>query len=186
MALTEGIAVALGLTYLLLAIREYRSCWIAGGVASALFFFVFWDAQLPMQALLQVYYVAVAIHGWFHWGNTPALSPRPHSLRGPMHLSILVLIAGASLTTVYLRGELLSASAWIDSLTSWGGVVATWLVARKISESWLYWIVIDLVTAGLYFDAQLLASSALYLVYTALAVVAWKEWLTHSRQPSSP
>ncbi|MEM6774728.1 MAG: nicotinamide mononucleotide transporter, partial [Pseudomonadota bacterium] len=64
----EAVAVALGLLYLVLAIREQRSGWVAGGLASLLFLLLFWRASLPMQALLQVYYVLVSIHGFLHWG----------------------------------------------------------------------------------------------------------------------
>ena len=67
--LVEWSAGALGLLYLLGAVAQWRSCWIAGGASALLFLQLFWQAQLPMQALLQVYYVAVAVHGWWHWGS---------------------------------------------------------------------------------------------------------------------
>jgi nicotinamide mononucleotide transporter len=188
MLLVEGAAVALGIAYLLLAIGEHRSCWIAGGAASLLFLVVLEGAGLTMQAALQVYYVIVALHGWWHWGREDdALAPSHASAR--QHASMIVACLLLAAATQGVRGTFSDATAWVDSLTSWGGVLATWLVARKTIEAWLYWIVIDITTAGLYIHAGLLASSLLYFVYTGLAFAAWREWRRHFRtlheQPAS-
>ncbi len=181
----EGIAAILGLIYLVLAIRERRECWIPGGLASLLFLGVFWQAGLPMQALLQVYYVAIAIHGWWYWGNSSKAKQRPITRLG-MHqqLSILMLWLILSLGTQFLRDGLLDPLAWSDTLTSWGGVLATWMVARKILQAWTYWVIVDAATVALYLQAGLLASSALYGVYTLLAVIAWQQWHKSFQSPS--
>lgn len=185
--LAEYLGVGLGFLYLLLAIREYRGCWIAGAAASVLFGAVFWEAGLPMQALLQIYYVAVAVHGWWHWGpGHDKGAPVPHRVSARTHgLVIAALIGATVVTTMLVRNEPGSLQAWGDSLSSWAGVVATWMVARKVLEAWLYWVVIDVGTAGLYFHAGLLASSALYVVYAILAVIAWREWKAHYLRLSS-
>ncbi len=57
----EYAAVAFGFAYVLLAIRQHRACWIAGGLSTALFIVVFIQAGLPLQAALQVLYVALSI-----------------------------------------------------------------------------------------------------------------------------
>ena len=178
----EGLAVALGLAYLLLAIRERRSCWVVGALASLLFAAVFWRAGLPMQAVLQGYYVAVAVHGWYHWGSDRHAATRVHYLRRRDHAVLLSLWCLAVLATQALRQDGASPAGWLDSLTSWGGVLATWLVARKAVEAWLYWVVIDAATVILYLDADLLPSAGLFMLYTALAVTGWREWRKHYRQ----
>ena len=178
MPVIEGAAVALGIAYLLLAIRERRSCWIAGGAASLLFLYVLWDADLSMQALLQIYYLLVAVHGWWHWGRDErAIDPRRAS--ATQHVTVIVACLTLGAITQSLRAGWADPTGWFDSLTSWGGVLATWLVARKVIEAWLYWILIDAATAALYIHAGLLASSALYIVYTGLAFVAFREWRRH-------
>ena len=180
MLVVEAAAVALGIAYLLLAIREHRSCWIAGGAASLLFLVVLSGAGLTMQAALQIYYVIVAIHGWWHWGrDDDALAPR-HATAA-QHAAVVIACLLLAAATQGLRDAWGDPTAWFDSLTSWGGVLATWLVARKTIEAWLYWIVIDIATAGLYIHAGLLASSLLYFVYTGLALAAWREWRRHFR-----
>lgn len=177
----EALAVLLGLVYLLLAIRERRSCWIAGGGASLLFCYLLWDAELPMQALLQIYYLAIAVHAWWRWGPTESGSaPRITSCSRGYHrivLAILFTLTASSLAlTSWISDTAPDARGMLDTLTSWGGVIATWMIAGKKLEGWLYWIVIDLATAVLYLSTELRASAALYGLYTGLAWLGWREW----------
>ena len=76
MAATELAAVAFGVAYILLAIRQHRACWIAGGIGTALYGFVFLEAGLPMQAALQLVYVAMSAYGWQAWARA-ATDARP-------------------------------------------------------------------------------------------------------------
>lgn len=178
--------MALGLVYLGLAIRERRACWLAGGVASMLFLAVFWRAGLAMQALLQVYYIAVAVHGWHHWGRTDARDGARVHLAAPwQHALALALIVGLAAISQVARDGLGDAGGWLDSLTSWGGVVATWMVARKVLEAWLWWIVVNAATVVLYVQADLLASAGLYVLYSTIACLGFREWRKHYRQQSS-
>jgi nicotinamide mononucleotide transporter len=184
--LPEILAVALGLGYLLLAIREQRSCWLAGGLASLIFLGIFWRAGLLMQAILQLFYIGMAIHGWWHWREDRSedrLRVSRSSLRE--QFALLLSLALLSLTTLQLRAGFDDAQAILDTVTSWGGVLATWMVARKKLEAWVYWIVIDAATVVLYIDAELLPSSALYALYTMLAFVGWKQWWSTYRQHSA-
>lgn len=177
--IAEWSGVALGLIYLLLAIREQRSCWVAGAAASALFLGVFWRAGLPMQSLLQVYYIAVAVHGWIHWSAESDSGSAPAAVhRAPLRMQLIsvTLLLALATGSVLFQDAASSLQGWLDSGTSWGGVIATWLVARKVLDAWLYWIVIDAVTAALYFQTGLLASSALYILYAVLAFIAWRTW----------
>ncbi|MFT4768818.1 MAG: nicotinamide mononucleotide transporter [Glaciecola sp.] len=176
-AALEALAVVLGLAYLILAIREKRSCWIAGALASIIFGGIFWQAGLPMQALLQVFYLAMAGLGWWHWGKDGSETTSSVSLvTWRYHALVIISLLALSSATLIARDTLTDTQSIVDTSSSWGGVLATWMVARKKLEAWLYWIGIDVLTAGLYLDAGLLASSALYLVYTGLAFIAWKQW----------
>lgn len=201
MSLVEALAVLLGLTYLLLAIRERRSCWIAGAAASAIFLGVFWKAGLPMQALLQIFYVLIAAYSWLRWGAGKTASQADKN-QGPIdpgiaitrcttlyHLNTLALFALLTASTLAVGAALGSTSPDVqdvlDVVSSWGGVIATWMIAQKKLEAWLYWIVIDAATAGLYVRADLLASAGLYLLYTGLAFVGWREWQSTYRRASA-
>ncbi|MEO1080517.1 MAG: nicotinamide riboside transporter PnuC [Pseudomonadota bacterium] len=182
----EAVAVILGLLYLVLAIREQRSAWVSGGAASLLFLLLFWQASLPMQALLQVYYVLVSIHGFLHWSpNRAAATPRPHHASARTHLLYVAAWLVATGLILTLRAGADTLPVVLDSVTSLGGVLATWLVARKVLESWLYWIVIDLLSMLLYLQSGLYATAALYALYTILAYVGFREWRKHLKTTST-
>jgi nicotinamide mononucleotide transporter len=73
------------------------------------------------------------------------------------------------------NGGLLLSGA--DAFVAWGSVLATWMVARKILENWIYWVVFDLAAAALYFAQGFHATAGLFLLYVVLAArgfVAWR------------
>ena len=63
----EAAAVVLGIAYLLLAVREHISCWYAAFASTTIYLFLFWEVSLVMESLLQLYYMAMAVYGWWHW-----------------------------------------------------------------------------------------------------------------------
>jgi nicotinamide mononucleotide transporter len=139
-----------------------------------------------MQALLQVYYVLVAIHGWRHWGAAGTSAELPVSRwQLSAHLAALAALAILVLGTVLIRDTPGDLRATLDAATSWGSVLATWMVAQKKLDAWLYWIVIDALSVILYLQAGLMATAALYLLYTVLAVLGWFQWQSNSLTQNS-
>ncbi|HSH52142.1 MAG TPA: nicotinamide riboside transporter PnuC, partial [Bacteroidales bacterium] len=63
-----------------------------------------------------------------------------------------------------------------DAFTTAGSFVATWMLARKIIEHWLIWIIVDAVSLGLYIYKGLYATVILFAVYTLLAIIGYIEW----------
>ena len=61
-------------------------------------------------------------------------------------------VVAASVVNGWLLAHNTDAAApYIDSFVTWGSVVTTWMVARRVIENWLYWVVVDAVAAWLYF-----------------------------------
>lgn len=184
----EIIAVLTGAGFLLLAIRENPWCWLCGGISTAIFGVLFWQASLYLQSLLQVYYVAVSVYGWWHW-RSGARDHRPVPIRrwrGRRHAAMMVLVIGAGLVSGFLldRGTD-SRLPYLDALTTWGGVAATFMAARKILENWLYWLVINLAAIALYLASALPLTAGLYGVYFVLAWQGYRRWKrSYLQQPA--
>jgi len=74
-----------------------------------------------------------------------------------------------------------------DSFTTWGAVLTTYMVAKKVLENWLYWIVIDGLSVFLYLDRGLYLYALLFVAYLAIVVFGFFEWrrswLTQSGTP---
>jgi nicotinamide mononucleotide transporter len=172
----ELIAVAFGVGYILLAIREHRACWIAGGISTAIYAFVFWRAGLPMQAALQLVYVAMSVWGWFAWGRARDEAP-PRGWKVARHLAAIAGVGLATAVSAPLAAKYALAAAPVaDSLGTWASLVATWLLARRIIDTWAWWVVIDAGLAALFAWQGLLPTAALYLAFAVLAVAGWRSW----------
>ncbi len=184
MPATEIAAVIFGIAYILFAIREHRACWIAAGISTSFYAFVFSDAGLSMQAVLQLVYVAMSIYGWFAWGRDAGQSLPPASLRFRTHLLALAVIAMATAVSVPLVARFTpAASPLADSLSAWASLYATWLLARRTIDTWPWWVVIDAGLAALFASLGLWLTAALYLAYSLLAVAGWRSW-RRSRMPA--
>jgi len=184
----ESLAAVLSIAYLLLAVREHLWCWYAGFAGNAIYLFVFRDANLLMDSALQAYYMGIAIYGWWHWrrGDEGRGTLPLRRWSGPRHaLAIcvtLVLSAGSGLA---LERFTEAANPFLDSFTTWGAMLTTWMVARKLLENWLYWIVIDGVSVYLYSVRGLEVTAVLFAIYTVIAVFGFRRWLAHYRRQSA-
>jgi len=173
----ELVAAGFGVAYILLAIRQHRACWIAGGIGTAIYAKVFLDAGLPMQAALQVVYVAMSAYGFFAWRRDQDQAAPVRRWTLARHLLALAAVGLATAVSVPLATRhALSAAPIADSLGTWASVVATWLLARRVMDNWLWWIAIDAGLAALFASQGLLPTAALYLAYALLAVAGWRSW----------
>lgn len=181
----ESAAVLSALAYLILAARENNWCWYFAFASTAIYSVLFWEVSLLMESALNVYYMVMAVYGWYQWrrGGRDHGGIKIHTLgaRGNG------LIIGAILLLTISSGYLLSrysSAVWpyVDSFTTWASVIATFMVARKILENWLYWIVIDLVSIPLYLNRGLEMTALLFAAYVIIAVLGFVRWRQRYRQ----
>jgi nicotinamide mononucleotide transporter len=173
----ELIAVALGLAYIVLAIRQQRACWIAGGASSAIYIAVFLEAGLLLQAALQVAYVALSVYGWMSWQPGGERPVRPQSWPLSKHLlAVLAVLLATAASTPLLAHYTDAPAPLADSLGTWASVVATWLLARRYLGTWFWWMVIDSGLTVLFASQGLAFTAGLYLAYAVLAIAGWRAW----------
>lgn len=174
----EITAVILALAYLLLALRQNRLCWIAAFISAAIYWVIFAEIKLYMEAGLQVVYAAMAIVGWMSWGkdnsaDTLAVTTRP--LR--FHVAVIAGICIGSASAGALLSNLTDAARpFVDTTTTVAAIVCTWMVTRKILENWFYWIVINVVSVWLYLDRGLELTAGLFVLYIALSIAGYLSW----------
>lgn len=174
----EILAAVLAVAYLVLVIKQRSSCWTAAFVSSCLYVWVLFGARLYMESLLNVFYAAMAIYGYRQWARGRD-GGRLEICRWPLrrHLVGLLAVTALSLVTSYFL-RLFTPAAWpfMDSMTAWSSVFATFLVARKVYENWHWWLVIDSVSLCLYFSRGLYVTMLLFAVYVVMIVMGMREW----------
>ncbi len=192
MSFWELAAVLLGIAYLLLVVRESLWCWYAAFISTSIFLYLFWEVNLLMESALQVYYLVMAVYGWWHWrggesngagaNNQLAISTWP--LRAHL-LAIAGVLVASLLSAELLKQYTNAALPLLDSFTTWGSILTTWMVTRKVLENWLYWLVIDSVSIYLYLDRELYLTAMLFMAYIVIVIIGYRKWLLHYRQTSS-
>jgi nicotinamide mononucleotide transporter len=175
----EVVAVMLGIAYVVLATREIIWCWPCAIVSTTLFIWIFFGQSLYQQAVLQIFYVGLGFYGWQQWRSGgqqgTALSVSNWPLR--RHCLVLALIAGLTTLTGWLEARYTaSTSPYLDAFTTWGSVAASWMMARKVLENWVYWFVVDILIVVLTLRERLPATSVLYAVYVVMAIVGFIGW----------
>lgn len=185
----EWIAAALGVLNVALVVR--RSIWnypFAIAMVS-LYFFVFFEAKLYSDALLQIFFLAINLYGWVNWLRSrretgevivTVLTPRERLLWGLGTLA-------ASLAWGLVMACFTDAVApLIDAIVAGGSIAAQLLLSLRRLENWLLWIAVDLIAVPLYFSRGLQATAALYVLFLALAIaglVAWHRAWRSAPQP---
>lgn len=175
----EAVASLLGLAYLLLAVRRNLLCWLCAFVSTAIYLMLFAKAALYMQSLLQVFYLVMAVYGFLDWrrGRTDTGEVKIESWTVNRHLTMaLLVIIASAINGWWLDHWTDSPAPYLDSFVTWGSVVTTWMVARRIIENWLYWIVVDSAAAWLYFSQGLLATTVLFIIYLGIVVRGYFVW----------
>ncbi len=175
----EIVSVVFGLIYVILAARENIWCWPAAFIGTGTAIFLFWDASLLMESALNIYYLLMAVFGWWQWkyGSTQKTELAISSWGISQHIKVIALILILTITSGYfLTSNTQAALPYVDSFTTWSAVITTWMVTRKILENWLYWIVIDAVGVWLYSERGLYLYALLFAGYTIIAIFGYFKW----------
>ena len=176
----EGVTVALGFVYVVLAVRRSRWCWVYGGLSSAGLAWLSARAALPMQGLLQAFYVAMAVYGFWRWSAEREAGGQVRVGWWPWRAHVAGWIAIAVLTFAAsnaLARYTHAAQPLLEAACTAGSLLATWLAARARIENWLYWIVVDAALGVLYAKQGLALVTLLYFAYLGMAMVGFASWL---------
>jgi nicotinamide mononucleotide transporter len=175
----ESTAVIFAILYLILAVKQNILCWTAGIISSVLYFFIMQKAGLYMEAYLQVFYVVMGIYGWSQWSASNASNPNfiVNTWSKYQHMIAISIILALSLLSGFLLERYTDAALpFLDALVSWGAVVATYMVAKKLLENWIYWFVIDATSIFLFIERGLWLSAVLFATYLVIIFFGYQSW----------
>ena len=172
----EWIAVSSSIIYVVLVAKRLILCWFFAFIASVLFVYLCYMGKLYIEALLQFFYVVMALVGWFSWKHS-----RSDSLIKTWTTNLHVQNILISSFLAFIIGFLFDnftqqVSPYVDAFTTCFSLSATYMVAQKILGNWLYWIVIDLVSIYLYAERDYYLTAVQYALFTLLAVYGFWVW----------
>mgnify|MGYP005740276127 FL=1 len=175
----EVLAVLSAIIYLLLAVKQDIKCWYAAIFSSGLYFFIMYSAGLYMESVLQIFYIAMAFYGWSQWrvsdDNSTKLLVRTWKVSNHFKAICSVIIL-AIISGYFLEKYTNAALPFVDGLTTWGAIIATYMVAKRLLENWAYWFVIDSISIFLFMSRGLILTALLFFVYLIIIYFGYKSW----------
>ena len=175
----EIAAALLGVINVLLVVR--RSVWnYPFGIAMVgLYFFVFWDAKLYSDALLQIFFLLIQAYGWWAWvhaawvdhGVVVGWLRNPDRARWVAGTALGIAIWGTGMAR-FTDAVAPMADATIAGLSVSAQILQSF---RKV-ESWVLWVLVDILAIGLFAWRGLAVTAALYGLFLVLAIAGLFEW----------
>ena len=176
----EILGVIFSILYLIFSIRQNILLWPLGIASALLYMVVFYQSKFYADMGLNGYYVVISIYGWLLWrkGSAEGGSKLAVSRLGKRHALILLGFTAAAFAGIGLVLDRYTDSPvpYWDAFTTAVSFTATWLLARKILENWILWIIVDAVSMGLYLYRGLYPTLFLFAIYTTMAVIGYLKW----------
>lgn len=179
MTVFELVAAVITALSIWLATRENIWYYPTGIVALVMYTWVYLQAKLYAESVLQVVCLVLMIYGWYEWlhGGTQkselsvAKTPAWAWQRG-----VAAGIIGSVLVIAFQLRFTDNPNPYVDSSLFVWSLVAQWMTARKWIENWILWIVINTISVPLYITRALYPTAVLYVVLWILAIVGWMQW----------
>jgi nicotinamide mononucleotide transporter len=161
-----------------LTTRRLLICWPLVLAADVIYLIVFYRAHLLSDALLQLFFVAFTLYGWWHWwrGVRQEGEVRVEPLAPVNLLAALAIGALGSALLGLLMARIGAALPHLDATLTSYSLVASWWQARKHTANWWLWIVVDVIYVGEYIYKSLLSTAVLYAGLVALAALGLRDW----------
>lgn len=176
----EILATLFGFLYLIYSVEGKKQLWFYGLIASSFYIYICFVYRIYADMGINIYYVIVSIYGWIHWSVRQASATteiRVVKTKPQEAMLILVSIIVLFLIIAWILKTFTDSDIYfLDAFTTSVSIIATWMLARKMLEHWLLWIVVDAVSVGLYIYKGLYPTSVLFLVYTVIAILGYYEW----------
>ena len=178
--LLQIVGVALGLLYLYFEYKANIWLWIIGLIMPVVHGLLYYRSGLYADCAMEVYYILAGLYGlavWLHRGAKEQSKFKISHATARVWGIAAVMYAVSHAVIYYLLVAFTDSSVPVwDSFTTACSVVAYWMLSRKYVEQWLVWLVVDVVTVGLYLYKDIPLTAGLYAVYSALAIVGYIRW----------
>lgn len=173
----ETVAVICAILYLVLIIRENVWCWFFAFVSTSIYIYLFHAVSLFSESLLNVFYLIMAIYGWWNWSNrNQDNGVKIHFRSVSFHLKVAVSIAVLTPLLGYYMSSIGASYPYLDAFVAISSILTTFMVVYKVFENWYYWLVIDLVSIYLFWQKGLDQTVFLYCVYIVLVFFGIRNW----------
>lgn len=173
------VGTTLGLLYLWLEYKANIWLWIVGAIMPVVHGVLYFQSGIYADAAMQLYYVLAGVYGLVVWKRRPKKSDDGHIRHTPMKwiVPLVAVYAVLHVAFYFFLAECTDSRVPLfDSMSTALSIVAMWMLSRKLVEQWLVWLVVDMISVGLYIYKGIPITAGLYALYCILAVAGYVRW----------
>ena len=175
----EFVATIFSIAGVWLTTKQIIWCWPVALIGLLLSVYVFYLTNLYLQVLLQIFYIVMTVYGWYYWKYGGKNNTEPKITNITKKMAINYIVSGLLCTIIagYLFNKFTKdPQPILDALTSVCGIIATYLMAKKIIEHWIIWIFNDIIVVWMCYYQKLYIFTFLYFIFVILATYGLFEW----------
>lgn len=190
----EIVAVVFGVLSVWYAHKENIWVFPLGIINVLIYVYICISARLYANAGINVVYFLTNVYGWYMWSRTNEdqeslqISRNTRKQNALWFLSAIILygVIVWILRTAHQDdlAYLNSILPWIDGLNTSFFLCATFLMALKKIENWMFWIAGNIISIPIYFSQELYFTSLQYAIFLVIAIMGWREWNTRWKERS--
>jgi nicotinamide mononucleotide transporter len=193
----EFIGTVLGLISVFLAARANIFTWPTGILNAIFFLIIFYQIHLYSDMFLQCYFCGMGVYGWFSWkykaqNRQSAIRTLSNGsrLRLGIFIAAVTLIVGTLISNIHLLLPQIfdhpASYPYVDTFIAILSILATILLARRIFETWVLWIIVDLTSIGLYSVKGVKLIAIEFCIFLCLALLGIYSWSRlRTREPEA-
>ena len=151
-----------------------------GMINTSIFVYLLLKWSLLGDMIINAYYFIMSIYGWYFWlkGTNNTVSPISKVSNSDIRIVVLLFISSSVFVslvyTFFDKWETIV--SYIDILTTAIFFAAMWLMAKRKVESWIFWIVGNIISIPLYLHKGLAFTSIQYFIFTVIAIAGYIKW----------
>ncbi|CAI8308261.1 MAG: Nicotinamide riboside transporter PnuC [Flavobacteriales bacterium] len=177
----EITAVSMNIISVVYAKQNSILVYPTGIIGTGISVYILYNFSLLGDMIINGYFVIMSIYGWYYWSRKrdEVFINNISILKKKEYIQMVLLVIGSVIFIylVYVQFDKWNSwTAYVDNTTTAIFFVAMWLMAKRKIESWIFWIVGDLITVPLYFYKGLTISSIQYLIFTVIAILGYLSW----------
>lgn len=181
----EIAAVLISILGVGLTIARSMWCWMINFIAVVMYAYLFYTVKLYGETLLQFVFMAMNIFGFYQWikgkRQDHEIRIEPISANKVWGQIGLTMIAGA-VFGLSLQHFSDAAVPLLDGQLAMFSLLATYWTSRKHIQTWMLWVVVDIVYVGMFLYKGLIPTAGLYAAFVIMAAFGWWQWLQVQRK----
>lgn len=176
----EWLGTVTGIIGVWLTVQERAAAWPTLIICYGCYIAISLDAKLYAMMLSQVVFIAISAYGWYEWVAGKSADGKQlkiaHTPRLKIAITLAVLVTGTALFGNFLSKFTDSAYPYLDGFATVCAFIAQWMLARKYIETWICWVVSDIIFIGIFIIQGYWMSAFLFSVFICLALRGWTQW----------